>query len=198
MVVESEYIFRVKIAETKQERDEASRLIVAKYEEEFGVRVPPAERQIIVLFNENVVGTAGLEFPVSGKFPLEEYFDIQDERFSNACIEDMVEFTRWASRYPHAGEVAVIGLTTYALSLGKKYAILSVKDKQLDRLRALGANMTILVAKIRQSIPDFLIEYYAMPPYPKLIMVDIEEFKSSFLESISKFKLQKVLVRIDF
>jgi len=181
-----ENVLRVKLAETEYERQETKKLVAYKYTKEFGTNPPLAKKQVIVTRKESIIGTVGVEFDVRGKFPLEEYFDVYDNRFKNARKNDFVEFTRWASLDPSAGHIALFGATLYALKRGKQYAIFCAKDKHLQYVRVFGATYSILSAMMTQHILNPSLENHATPPHLQVAMADIRSWRDVFLKAVIK------------
>lgn len=191
-------ILEVKVCETENEWREVQNLIIRKYLGEFNVNPQPAKHQVIVLRSGIVVGTSGLEFNSNGKIPLEQYFDINDEWFKTVSKSDIVELTRWASSYPNAGLAAHLGISRYALNHNKIFAVLSLKEKQVRRLKLFGSKLTVLSAEIRKDIPDFLKEYYLSCPQPKLFRAYLEELHRTSCEAIMKLKERGIIVKVNF
>lgn len=191
-------ILEVKICETDNEWREIEKLIAKKYLNEFGVRPSPAGHHVIVLRNGVIVGTSGLEFSCNEGIPLERYFDIDDEWFMGVFKPDIVELTRWASCYPNAGLASHLGITRYALGHNKVFAVLSLKEKQLQHLELFGSKLTALSATVKKDIPDFLKKYYLNWPRPKLFRTYLKELYNISRQAVLKLKEQGIIIRINF
>jgi len=186
----------VKFAETKQELKEVMDLIVSKYDKEFNVfPEDPAEYQVIVVKDGDITGTLGIDFGSTGRFPIEEYFTIHDERFAHREFrDDVVELMRWASRYPLAGGLASFGANTFALKQGRHSIITCMREKQLQRITSLSAQFTVLSATLKPNNP--FPEYFETPPPPQVIMADLKQWQHNTRSVV--VKLQSEGIKIDF
>lgn len=197
MVVKQEDTLIIKLAESPKEWKDAATLLAEKYYKEFGVYTPPAKEIVICIYKGEVVGTVGIEFSVHGTFSLEQYVKIKESAIRD-FRNKLAEFTRWASRHPSAGALSLFGLSMYALKKKKQYAIFSVKEKQLQHLKLLGATVSILPSSIKRTeIPSCLTEYYMKQPYPQIAMVKVSEFRDVFQKIVSELQSKGMSIIID-
>lgn len=189
----------VKLAETRNEWEEVAKLIDEKYGKEYGIVPPPAREHFIALMNGEIIATLGVEFcNPKGELPLEKYLEILDEEFKRLPKRELVEFTRWVSRYPFGGRMVGFGAEEYALCQGKRYVIVSVKEKQLQSMIAYRAKFSVLSTAIKENPPKDFFGYYCMPPYPIVVLAEIKSWRDNVERVITKLRKQGMKINFEF